>query len=400
METPIFGFEFLNPLLEMLGIPSEAALLVAVILSAVIIGSFVLGVTTINVWLERRVAAVFQDRIGPNRVGPAGLLQTIADAFKLFTKENIFPEGVDKLVFAWSPLLGVMAVMGIWAVVPFASNVYGIDLNVGVLYIVAIGGIGTLAIMMMGWSSNNKYALLGAFRTASQLISYEVPMLLALLIPVLLTGSMSVNDIVKAQSVWWVFAMPIPALVLLISNIAEIGRGPFDLIEAESEIVAGFHIEYSGARFAMIFLAEFAHAFTVGALVALFYFGGWRGPGVETYPYLGILYFLIKAFGGFFVVMWIRATLPRVRIDQMNDFNWKFLVPLSLTVLVVTILLDKALLTVTPLAANAWIRAAVHLVANLVIMIGTVQILRGVSQRWQKQETARMQAIAARVAGD
>ncbi|HUN23352.1 MAG TPA: NADH-quinone oxidoreductase subunit NuoH [Anaerolineales bacterium] len=400
METPIFGFEFLNPLLEMLGIPSEAALTVAVILSAVIIGSFVLGVTTINVWLERRVAAVFQDRIGPNRVGPAGLLQTIADAFKLFTKENIFPEGVDKLVFAWSPLLGVMAVMGIWAVVPFASNVYGIDLNVGVLYIVAIGGIGTLAIMMMGWSSNNKYALLGSFRTASQLISYEVPMLLALLIPVLLTGSMSVNDIVKAQSVWWVFAMPIPALVLLISNIAEIGRGPFDLIEAESEIVAGFHIEYSGARFAMIFLAEFAHAFTVGALVALFYFGGWRGPGVEAYPYLGILYFLIKAFGGFFVVMWIRATLPRVRIDQMNDFNWKFLVPLSLTVLVVTILLDKALITVTPFAANAWVRAAVHLLANLVIMIGTVQILRSVSQRWQKQETARMQAIAARVAGD
>ncbi len=225
-------------------------------------------------------------------------------------------------------------------------------------------------------------------------------MLLALLIPVLLTGSMSVNDIVKAQSVWWVFAMPIPALVLLISNIAEIGRGPFDLIEAESEIVAGFHIEYSGARFAMIFLAEFAHAFTVGALVALFYFGGWRGPGVEAYPYLGILYFLIKAFGGFFVVMWIRATLPRVRIDQMNDFNWKFLVPLSLTVLVVTILLDKALITVTPFAANAWVRAAVHLLANLVIMIGTVQILRSVSQRWQKQETARMQAIAARVAGD
>jgi NADH-quinone oxidoreductase subunit H len=386
-------YELLGWQLKAMGLAPWLAALIQQVLVLVIVGSFVLVVTAFNIWLERKIAGRMQDRLGPNRVGPYGLLQTIADAFKLFTKENIIPTGADRFVFEWAPILGVMAVISIWAVIPFARQMVGVNLDVGVVYIIAVSGIGSLAIMLMGYASNNKYALLGAFRAVSQLISYEVPLILAVMVPVLLGGSLSVSTLVEGQSIWYIFMVPIAALIFLISNIAEIGRGPFDLIEAESEIVAGFHIEYGGARFAMIFLAEFAHAFTISALFTTFFLGGWRGPGAEQFQLLGLVYFIAKSFLMYFVVMWVRLTLPRVRIDQMNDLNWKFLIPLAIASLIFAALIDK----MVP-QGNVWIRAAGHLLGNVILAGATLLVLRGVSQRWQNAESARVAKITAELA--
>jgi NADH-quinone oxidoreductase subunit H len=249
------------------------------------------------IWLERKLAARIQDRLGPNRAGPYGLLQTVADIIKLFTKEDTTPEGADRVIFNLAPIMAVFSVLLIWAVVPFAKTWVGTDLNVGVLYIVSVGSIGILATLIAGWSSNNKFALLGAFRTVAQLVSYEVPMILSLMVPVLLARNMGLNSIVQAQEntiTIFFFMAPIAALIFFISSIAEVGRTPFDLLEAESEIVAGFHIEYSGAKFAMIFAAEFLHAFTISVLTITLFFGGWQGFGAENHPLLGWLYFMVK----------------------------------------------------------------------------------------------------------
>ncbi|MCK5647073.1 MAG: NADH-quinone oxidoreductase subunit NuoH, partial [Anaerolineales bacterium] len=289
-------------------------------LGAAVMGTVALMLTFFTIWLERKIVARIQDRMGPNRVGPYGLLQTIADFLKLLTKEVLTPEGADRSVFVLAPLLVTMSVIGLWAVVPLAPTLFGTDINVGVLYIVSIGSIGTLGIMMAGLSSNNKYALLGAFRTVSMMLSYAVPMMLALLIPTLLAGSMGLVEIVKAQDpVWFVLLSPIAALIFFISSIAEIGRAPFDLLEADSEIVAGFHIEYSGLSFGMFFVAEFLHAFTIAVLSATLFFGGWQGPGAEQFPILGFFYFLIKSSAIYFLIILIRGTFPRIRIDQLNS---------------------------------------------------------------------------------
>ncbi len=248
---------------------------------------------------ERKILGRFQDRYGPNRIGPFGIFQTIADFVKLLGKEIVVPAGIDKPVYWLAPLLVVMSVIGIWAVVPFAPGFLGTDLNVGVLYIVSVGAIGTLGIIMAGWSSNNKFALLGAFRAVAQLVSYEIPMVLTLLIPTMLSGTMGVLGIVEAQrEVWFIVAAPLAALVYLISSIAENGRAPFDLMEGESEIVAGFNIEYGGLAFGMFYVGEFLHAFTVGALFTTLFLGGWRGPGAEQYPLLGLVYFFLKTIVG------------------------------------------------------------------------------------------------------
>jgi NADH-quinone oxidoreductase subunit H len=265
----------------------------------------------------------------------------VADALKMISKETITPDGADVVIYNIAPLLAVIAVLAIWAVVPFARTAIGTDLSIGALYFVAVSGLGTLAVIMAGWSSNNKYALLGAFRAVAQLISYEVPLILMLLVPVLLAGSMRMNEIVQAQSIWFVVMAPIPALVFFISNQAETGRTPFDLLEAESEIVAGYHVEYSGMMFGMFMLSEFLHSFTISALVATLFFGGWRGPGAASIPTLGFIYFMAKTFLIYFLTMWVRFTLPRIRIDQLMAFNWKFLVPVSLASMVVIPLVDK-----------------------------------------------------------
>ena len=353
------------------------------LVAAFILTNFCLLTPLLTIWLERKVSARFQDRLGPNRVGPFGLFQGFADIVKLITKEDITPAGADKTVFNIGPVIAVASVVGIWAVIPFASTMVGTDINVGILYSVAVGAIGTLAIMMGGWASNNKYALLGSFRTVAQLVSYEVPMIIALLIPTLLAGSMSMNTIVQEQQVWFVVAAPIAALLFLISSIAEVGRAPFDLLEAESEIVAGFHVEYTGMKFGVWMLAEFLHAFTICALTAVVFLGGWRGPWVDQYPLLGVVYFLIKTYFVSMIMLWIRVTVPRVRIDQMNDLNWKFLVPLSLVALVVTALVDKSI----PVDFSIGSRSLILFLANMVIVVATLLVLRGISRKEQAAQS-------------
>ena len=338
---------------------------------------FVLVVDIFLVWVERKVVARLQDRLGPNRLGPFGLIQPLADVLKLLIKEDITPNGADKLLFNLAPIIALATVLLLWGVIPFGPRIFGTDLNVGVLYIVAVGALGTLGIIMAGWASNNKYALLGALRMVAQMVSFEVPMVLALLIPVILAGTMGINGIVKAQSIWFVLVAPLAAGIFLISAQAELGRAPFDLAEAESEIVAGFHIEYTGMKFGMFYAGELLHALTFGGIISALFLGGWRGPWAENYPILGVIYFFIKAFILYFVIMWVKYSLPRLRIDQMLNFNWKFLTPLSLALVIVTAVLSKVLsgFNIT-LQTSPVIYVVSFLAANLLIAVITVLILR------------------------
>jgi NADH-quinone oxidoreductase subunit H len=371
-----------------LGLAPGAIAVIQAVIGVVVIASFCLLLPLFLIWFERRVVARMQDRVGPNRVGWQGLLQTIADAIKLLIKEDITPIGADVLVYNAAPILSVIAVIAMWAVIPFAHNVYGVDINVGVLYIAAIGSLGTLSIMMGGWSSNNKYALLGAFRTAAQLVSYEAPMILSMLVPVILASTMSMTGIVNAQSqVWFIFSAPIAAVLFFVTSVAEVGRTPFDLLEAESEIVAGFHIEYTGMKFGMFFVAEFLHAFTVGALTAVLFLGGWRGPGSDATPLLGVVYFLSKSFIGYFIVILMRATLPRIRIDHMLDLCWKFFTPLALAVIIVTMLVDKSVTALLP-NADVWARGGILFLANVLLAWATVSLLASSARRMRKAEEA------------
>ncbi|MBN1316200.1 MAG: NADH-quinone oxidoreductase subunit NuoH [Anaerolineales bacterium] len=354
------------------------------LLGAIILTAIPVVIVVFTIMGERKIIGRFQDRLGPNRVGPFGFLQTIPDVMKLLTKEIITPDKVDKVMYNIAPLLSVAAVILIWAVLPFANNVIGVDLDIGALYFVAVSSLGTLAILMAGWSSNNKYALVAAFRVVAQLISYEVPMVFALLVPVLLAGTMQMNQIVQAQSDgWFVILAPVSMLLFFISSTAEVGRSPFDLLEADSEIVAGFNIEYSGMKFAMFFLGEWIHAFTFCAVVATLFFGGWRGPFVDDVPALGVLYFFIKMFAIYFVHIWIRTTMPRIRIDHMLSFNWKFLVPLSLVNLVVMSLTAKL---IEESSAMLFSRGAILLGVNLLMVVGTFYALSAVGRREREKD--------------
>jgi NADH-quinone oxidoreductase subunit H len=346
------------------------------------------------IWLERKWIARLQDRMGPNRVGPFGLLQVFADMIKIFTKEDITPRGADRVVFVLAPVLAVAGVLGLWAVIPFAANAFGVDLNVGILYLAAVGTLSTLAIMLAGLSANNKYALLGAFRTVAQMISYEVPLVLSLLVPVLLSGSLGLNGIVSAQrQVWFVFSAPLAALLFLIASQAEVSRAPFDLLEAESEIVAGFNIEYSGMKFGFFFVGEFLHSFTMGLLGATLFLGGWNGPGVDSYPALGALYLILKGTFVYFIFVWARATFPRIRIDQMLNFNWKLLTPLGLFLIPTLALVNRALSESSP-----WLRSAALLGANLLLAVAVLLILglRGRAARTRAASAARVPAASTR----
>jgi NADH-quinone oxidoreductase subunit H len=330
-----------------LGWNKDIATFVALLLGVVAVSSFGLIWLILGIWVERKVAGRVQDRIGPNRTGPYGLFQTFADIIKMLTKEDITPQGADKFIFNISPLIAVGAVLMIWAVVPFSSVWIGADVNIGALYFTAVGSFGTLAILLAGWSSNNKYALLGAFRVTAALISYEVPMVFAVLIPVLLAGTMSMQGIVQAQHIWFIFSVPISGMLFFTSSLAESGRSPFDLVEAESELVAGYNIEYTGIKFGMFMAGEFLHAFTISALTAILFLGGWRGPGAQidglAGSLIGFSYLFLKTLGVYFLVMLIRNTVPRVRIDQMMAFNWKFLVPLSMINLLLVAFVSKLL---------------------------------------------------------
>jgi len=350
-------------------------------IGAGLVGTFGFALVIFTIWLERKFYGRIQDRLGPNRVGPWGILQTVPDIIKIFTKEYITPVGADKIVYNLAPILSVSAVLLTWAVIPFAPTIVGTEVNVGVLYLVATGSIGALGIILAGWSSNNKYSLLGAFRAVAQIVSYEVPMVLALLVPVLLGRTMGINSLVNAQSVWFIVLSPIAALIFFISSMAETGRAPFDLLEADSELVAGYQTEYSGLKFGMFYVGEFLHAFTISALTATLFFGGWRGPWAEQIPLLGVIWFFIKSFIVYYVVILIRISMPRLRIDQMLNFNWKFLTPLALILLVVTAVVDKAIFAIAPALnlldiAIPWVRAGVHLLMNLLIILVLLQLLK------------------------
>ena len=381
-----FISQWVQQLLINLGIPEITAAQILPGVGAVILPLLAMLWVIFLIWYERKIIGRLQDRPGPNRVGPFGLFQPFADMAKIFTKEHITPTGADKVPYNLAPILAVGGILGMWAVVPFSATVFGIDINVGALYIIAVGSIGTLGIILAGYASNNKYAMLGAFRVVAQLISYEIPMVLALLVPVLLSRSMGMNSIVQAQSVWFLVVAPLPALLFFISSIAEVGRSPFDLAEAESEIVAGFNIEYSGLKFGMFFVGEFLHAFTNALIFTALFLGGWQGPSAEQYPILGFVYFILKTLVVHFLGIAIRGSMPRFRIDQVMQLNWKIFTPIALLSLSSAALVEK-------LAASAGnlVRISLHVAANLVIF--GIVILVGTKSL--KKRTARLDDLAA-----
>jgi len=385
MADQLTGFvNWLENLLLSLGLAESFVSFLMATLGVLTIMIFVLVLDVFLVWVERKVVARFQGRLGPNRLGPFGIIQPFADIIKLLIKEDITPIGADRILFNLAPPFAMAAVLLIWAVIPLSDGLLGADINVGVLYIVGVGAIGTLSIILAGWASNNKYSLLGAFRTVAQMIAYEVPMVIVLLVPVLLAGSMNVSEIVDSQGVWYIFIAPLAAIILLITAIAEIGRTPFDLLEAESEIVAGFHIEYTGMKFGLFYAAELLHALTVGALFATLFLGGWRGPYADQFPILGVFYLFLKAFLIYYVIMWIKYTLPRIRIDHMLNFNWKFLTPLALTLLMVTAITDK-IIDQYFVNVTLALYVGIMLVANVFIAWIVLAIVRKYAQSTRKR---------------
>ena len=310
-------------------------------------------------WVERRLIGPFHNRIGPNRWGPFGLLQPMADLVKLLTKEDLTPKSADRLLFAIVPVAMLAPVILTMAVVPFAKDTALANLNVGVLYILAVTSITSVAIFMAGWASDNRYAMFGASRGVAVLISYEVPVVMSLLGVVLLAGSMSLDDVVSAQNVPFLLVQPMAFFVFLAGISAELNRTPFDLAEAESELIAGFHTEYSGVKFALIQAAEFGAVLTSSAVIVTLFLSGWSGPFSE---YFGWAWFLLKIGVLAFMFSWVRATLPRLRIDQLLAFAWKFLLPLSIinlfaTALEVYFLRDDAGTLAT---SDLWVMAGIN----------------------------------------
>lgn len=290
-------------------------------------------------WVERRVAGRMQSRVGPNRVGPQGALQWVADGLKCLLKEDLIPAAADRALFKVAPYLVFVGMFGTFVVLPFSSTLIAADLNVGVFYLMAITAFVAVGIIVAGWSSNNKWALLGGMRSASQIISYEIPGGLALLAVVLTAGTMSTQGIVRDQGwapwQWNIFHQPFLLMAFFIYYIAafaEINRTPFDLPEGESELVAGYNVEYSGFRFALYFLAEWADLYVISAIATVIFLGGWQVPAIVPEAARGplqVVVFLVKAFAMVFVGMWVKWTLPRVRVDQMTELCWKYLVPLG-----------------------------------------------------------------------
>lgn len=330
-------------LLSTLGCPSW----LAVTIECVLIGVGLLLVYAVlalfYILYERKICAWFQCRLGPNRVGPWGLLQSVADMFKILIKELIHLKNIDRFLFALAPYLVIIASMLAFAVLPWANGLQVIDFNIGIFFLLAVSSIGVLGILLAGWSSNNKFTLIGALRSGSQMVSYELSTGLSVLTMVCLAGSMSVGDIVAAQEhLWFIFSGHIPAIIafiiFLIAGTAETNRGPFDLPEAESELTAGYHTEYSGIHFGFFYLAEYLNLFIVSGVASLMFLGGWMPfhiPGWEGFNHVmdyipGLVWFLLKCFTLSFIIIWFKWTFPRIRIDQMLKLEWKYLLPINL----------------------------------------------------------------------
>ncbi len=387
MDLRAFGEAFIA-MLENIGIPEGWVLLINWILGALILLVVALLLAIFLIWFERKVAGRVQDRLGPNRVGPWGLIQPFADALKLLTKEAITPDNADRITYNLAPVIAVFHIIMLFAVIPFADKVVGANINVGVLYLMAFGALGAMAMLMAGWSSRNKYALLGGFRVVAQLLSYEIPVGLAMLVVVLLSGTMNLNGIAQGQGGlfglgWYVLALPAVFVMYFVAALAEGERAPFDLLEAESEIVAGYNIEYSAMKFAWFYLAFFLNTWVLSAVAVTLFFGGWQGPGAAQFPILGVIYFFIKVFIMFFVFAWVRATFPRLRIDQMMSFCWKVLVPMGLALfLSVAVVLKLGLPDVA-----TW---ALLFVANIVILVVTLKLLGNYTSDLSRTQNKRL----------
>ena len=309
---------------------------------AIVMLLVVLGFVTYAIYFERKVIGWMQYRHGPSRVGPLGLLQTVADIFKLLIKEDTIPRQADRALFILAPVIAYVPAFAVLATIPYSERLGFADLNVGLLYYAALSSITTIGIIIGGWASNNKYSLLGGMRSAAQMISYEIPLVISVVGIILLNGSLSLRTIVEGQGnyfwEWNLFPQIIGFVVFLIAGISELNRTPFDLPEAESELVAGYHVEYSGFRFAFFMLAEYVYVFALSALTTVLFLGGWHPP----FPFLdfipGILWFVLKFSFCVFFIFWLRATMPRIRVDQLMSFGWKVLLPLALLNVFVTAL--------------------------------------------------------------
>ena len=309
------------------------------LLAAIAVSLFLVVNALFIIWFERKVSARLQLRRGPNRVGPVGLAQTLADTVKLLIKEDIVPDAADKGVFKAAPFVVLIATFLLFVVLPFGKGLTAADIDVGLVYFLAMSSLSVIGILAGGWASNNKYSLMGGMRSAAQIVSYEVPAVLSLLAVALLAGSLKMGDIVKAQpTIGYAILQPVGFILFLIASNAEINRGPFDLPESDSELVSGFLTEYSGMRFAFFFLAEYTNLFIVAAFGTTLFLGGWRGPILPP-----IVWFMFKSYFLVFVLIWVRWTFPRLRVDHLMQFSWKILLPIALANLLVTAFVVKVI---------------------------------------------------------
>jgi NADH-quinone oxidoreductase subunit H len=357
----------------------------------------------VYVYAERKVSAFMQDRIGPNRVGPKGVLQTVADTVKLLFKEAIFPRGVDKKLFVFAPILVNVGAFMPFLVIPWGGRLQPADIDVGVFYVTAIASLSTVGLIMAGWASNNKYALFGAMRSAAQIVSYEIPAVMILLLPVILVGSLSLQDITVAQSGglqnWFIFRffplMPVAFLVFFTAGLAETNRAPFDIPEAESELVAGFHTEYSGMFFAMFFMAEYTEMFVFSAVATVLFLGGYLAPHPALQQLgpvpMGWFWIWLKAWSLVFVMMWLRWTLPRSRVDQLMHIAWKVLLPISLGLVVVVGGLALLPATADGFPWDRWV--AWPITAGLFLFLLNVTVR---AMQWSRRRRAELAAQVSR----
>ncbi len=324
--------DVVKQLLGSFGIGMDITSILMALFYAIAIIIFVLLNAVVLVLLERKFGGFMQQRPGPNRLGPSGAFQTLADVVKLFGKELIIPKNADKWVFILATIVVFIPAVMLYAVVPFGKDMIALDLNIGIFYFIAISSTATMAFIMGGWGSNNKYSLIGGMRTVAQMVSYEIPLVFSLLGVIMIAGSLRMSDIIAAQKdVWFVILQPVAFIIFFIASVAELNRGPFDLPEGEQELVAGTYTEYSGMMYALFFLAEYANIVSVSAIAVTLFWGGWQGPILPSW-----LWFVIKLYIMIFMYIWVRWTFPRIRVDHLMHLNWKFLLPLSLANVLVT----------------------------------------------------------------
>jgi NADH-quinone oxidoreductase subunit H len=339
-------------------------------------------------YYERRALAFIQSRLGPNRAGPQGLMQWMADAVKLIFKEELTPANAYKLVFFLSPVVTMVPSIVIAAVIPWGPpvtlfgqtfNQYVADINVGILYLMSIASIAVYGIVLAGWSSNNKYAMMGGLRSSAQMISYELTLGLSFVAVILMAGSMSLVEIVEAQRemTWFVVIQPAGAILFFIATLAEVNRHPFDMPEAEQEIVAGYHTEYSGMKFALFFMAEYQKMIVISAIMSTLFFGGYLGPGVDRFPWLGPLYMAIKIIILLFFMIWVRASWPRIRYHRLMAFGWKVMLPLALALVFIT----ATGILLADMMGNPWLMAVIPVLSLIAGWIATLMVDRSLRRK-------------------